>query len=117
LSIPAARVARELSERLGDDAVTAHHGSMPRDQRLAAEQRLKHGKLKALVATASLELGIDIGNVNLVCHLGSPRSIAAFLQAQACQNFWHRLPVGSSHRLRNKGCASSETATSLKTTI
>ena len=76
----AERVARELSERLGDGAVTAHHGSMARDQRLSAEQRLKHGNLKALVATASLELGIDIGDVNLVCQLGSPRSIAAFLQ-------------------------------------
>src|SRR6516164_9265611 len=76
----AERVARELSERLGDDAVTAHHGSMAKDQRLAAEQRLKHGKLKALVATASLELGIDIGDVDLVCQLGSPRSIASFLQ-------------------------------------
>ena len=76
----AERVARELSERLGGGAVTAHHGSMARDQRLSAEQRLKHGKLKALVATASLELGIDIGDVNLVCQLGSPRSIAAFLQ-------------------------------------
>jgi ATP-dependent helicase Lhr and Lhr-like helicase len=76
----AERVARELSERLGDGVVTAHHGSMARDQRLSAEQRLKHGKLKALVATASLELGIDIGDVNLVCQLGSPRSIAAFLQ-------------------------------------
>jgi ATP-dependent Lhr-like helicase len=76
----AERVARELSERLGDGAVTAHHGSMAKDQRLSAEQRLKHGKLKALVATASLELGIDIGDVNLVCQLGSPRSIAGFLQ-------------------------------------
>ena len=76
----AERVARELSERLGDGVVTAHHGSMARDQRLLAEQRLKHGKLKALVATASLELGIDIGDVNLVCQLGSPRSIATFLQ-------------------------------------
>jgi ATP-dependent helicase Lhr and Lhr-like helicase len=76
----AERVARELSERLGDGVVTAHHGSMARDQRLSAEQKLKHGKLKALVATASLELGIDIGGVNLVCQLGSPRSIAAFLQ-------------------------------------
>src|SRR3974390_2176928 len=76
----AERVARELSQRLGDDAVTAHHGSMAKDQRLLAEQRLKHGKLKALVATASLELGIDIGDVDLVCQLGSPRSIASFLQ-------------------------------------
>jgi ATP-dependent Lhr-like helicase len=76
----AERVAREVSERLGDDAVTAHHGSMAKEQRLSAEQRLKYGKLKALVATASLELGIDIGDVDLVCQLGSPRSIAGFLQ-------------------------------------
>ena len=76
----AERVARELSERLGEGAVTAHHGSMAKAHRLAAEQKLKHGKLKALVATASLELGIDIGDVDLVCQLGSPRSIASFLQ-------------------------------------
>ena len=76
----AERVAREVSERLGDGAVTAHHGSMAKEQRLSAEQRLKYGKLKALVATASLELGIDIGDVDLVCQLGSPRSIASFLQ-------------------------------------
>ena len=59
---------------------TAHHGSMAKEQRLDAEQRLKGGELKALVATASLELGIDIGDVDLVCQLGSPRSIASFLQ-------------------------------------
>ncbi len=76
----AERVARQLSERLGEQAVTAHHGSMAKEHRLAAEQRLKHGGLKALVATASLELGIDIGDVDLVCQLGSPRSIASFLQ-------------------------------------
>ena len=58
----------------------AHHGSMAKERRLAAEQRLKRGELKALVATASLELGIDIGDVNLVCQIGSPRSIATFLQ-------------------------------------
>jgi ATP-dependent Lhr-like helicase len=63
----AERVARALSERLGGGSVTAHHGSMAKDHRLAAEQKLKHGKLKALVATASLELGIDIGDVDLVC--------------------------------------------------
>jgi ATP-dependent Lhr-like helicase len=74
------RVTRQLSERLGADRVTAHHGSLAKEQRLDAEQRLKHGKLKALVATASLELGIDIGEVDLVCQLGSPRSIATFLQ-------------------------------------
>ena len=60
--------------------MTAHHGSLAKEQRLDAEQRLKHGKLKALVATASLELGIDIGEVDLVCQIGSPRSIASFLQ-------------------------------------
>ncbi|HEY1363762.1 MAG TPA: DEAD/DEAH box helicase, partial [Xanthobacteraceae bacterium] len=74
------RVARRLSERLGEAAVAAHHGSLAKELRLDAEQRLKHGKLRALVATASLELGIDIGEVDLVCQLGSPRSIASFLQ-------------------------------------
>src|SRR5262249_22874951 len=76
----AERATRQLSDRLGEDEVTAHHGSLAKEQRLDAEQRLKHGKLKALVATASLELGIDIGEVDLVCQLGSPRSIASFLQ-------------------------------------
>ncbi len=76
----AERIARELTDRLGDEAVTAHHGSMAKELRLSAEQRLKRGELKALVATASLELGIDIGDVNLVCQIGSPRSIATFLQ-------------------------------------
>jgi len=76
----AERVARHLSERLGSENVTAHHGSLAREQRLDAEQRLKRGALKALVATASLELGIDIGEVDLVCQLGSTRSIATFLQ-------------------------------------
>jgi ATP-dependent Lhr-like helicase len=76
----AERVTRQLSERIGAEHVTAHHGSLAKEQRLDAEQRLKHGKLKALVATASLELGIDIGEVDLVCQLGSPRSIASFLQ-------------------------------------
>ncbi len=76
----AERIARELTERLGERAVTAHHGSMAKELRLSAEQRLKGGELKALVATASLELGIDIGDVDLVCQIGSPRSIATFLQ-------------------------------------
>ena len=76
----AERVTRRLSELLGDANVAAHHGSLAKEQRLDAEQRLKNGKLKALVATASLELGIDIGDVDLVCQLGSPRSIASFLQ-------------------------------------
>ena len=74
------RVTRQLSERLDGNRVTAHHGSLAKEQRLDAEQRLKGGQLKALVATASLELGIDIGDVDLVCQLGSPRSIATFLQ-------------------------------------
>jgi ATP-dependent Lhr-like helicase len=76
----AERATRQLSERLGEQQVTAHHGSLAKEQRLDAEQRLKRGSLKALVATASLELGIDIGEVDLVCQLGSPRSIANFLQ-------------------------------------
>ena len=76
----AERVSRHLGERLGDENIAAHHGSLAREQRLMAEQRLKSGELSALVATASLELGIDIGDVNLVCQLGSTRSIASFLQ-------------------------------------
>ena len=76
----AERLARHLTERLGHGHVTAHHGSMARESRLEAEARLKRGELRALVATASLELGIDIGEVDLVCQLASPRSIAAFLQ-------------------------------------
>src|SRR5204863_5288673 len=63
----AERLARHLSERLGEDAVTAHHGSLAKDARLDAETRLKNGALRAIVATASLELGIDIGHVDLVC--------------------------------------------------
>ncbi|HSN31609.1 MAG TPA: DEAD/DEAH box helicase, partial [Ideonella sp.] len=76
----AERCARHLAERLGEEHVTAHHGSLAREHRLAAEQRLKAGQLKALVATSSLELGIDIGDVDLVCQLGSPRSISVLRQ-------------------------------------
>ncbi|HEY0761956.1 MAG TPA: DEAD/DEAH box helicase [Pyrinomonadaceae bacterium] len=76
----AERVARHLGERVGEENIAAHHGSLAREQRLMAEQRLKSGELSALIATASLELGIDIGDVNLVCQLGSTRSIASFLQ-------------------------------------
>ena len=76
----AERLARHLSERLGEDVVTAHHGSLSKEKRLDAERRLKSGQLKALVATASLELGIDIGHVDLVCQIGSPHRIATLLQ-------------------------------------
>ena len=74
------RVAHHLEERLGDEAVLAHHGSLSRRIRQDAERRLKSGELRAVVATASLELGIDVGTVDLVCQIGSPRSIAVALQ-------------------------------------
>ncbi|SAK93287.1 DEAD/H associated [Caballeronia fortuita] len=76
----AERAARHLTERLGKESVAAHHGSLAREHRLDAEQRLKRGELRVLIATASLELGIDIGDVDLVCQIGSPGSIGAFLQ-------------------------------------
>ncbi|MBT8445797.1 MAG: DEAD/DEAH box helicase, partial [Gammaproteobacteria bacterium] len=76
----AERLARALSERLGEEHITSHHGSMARDKRLSAERRLKNGELKALVATASLELGIDIGDVDLVCQIGATRTLSTLLQ-------------------------------------
>jgi ATP-dependent Lhr-like helicase len=76
----AERVAHQLGERLGEDRVAAHHGSLSRERRQRVEARLRAGALKALVATASLELGIDIGPVELVCQIGSPRSFATFIQ-------------------------------------
>lgn len=74
------RLALALSDRLGEGCVSAHHGSMSKDHRHSAEQNLKQGNLKVLVATASMELGIDVGSVDLVVQFSSPRSIATFLQ-------------------------------------
>jgi ATP-dependent helicase Lhr and Lhr-like helicase len=76
----AERVAHHLGERLGEERVAAHHGSLAKERRLRIEQRLKAGEMRALVATASLELGIDVGSVDLVCQIGSPRAVTTFLQ-------------------------------------
>ncbi len=84
----AERVVLHLSERLGEDQVATHHGSLARKLRLAAERKLKNGEIRALVATASLELGIDIGSVDLVCHISSPRSIAVTLQRFGRSGHW-----------------------------
>jgi len=84
----AERVAQALGERLGEGAVLPHHGSLSRRLRLEAEQRLKRGELRAVVATASLELGIDIGTVDLVCQMGSPRSISVALQRIGRAGHW-----------------------------
>ena len=84
----AERVTHNLAQRLGDDAVAAHHGSLSRKTRLIAEHQLKTGALRALVATASLELGIDIGTVDLVCQIGSPRAIAAGVQRIGRAGHW-----------------------------
>lgn len=84
----AERMTHELRERLGADAVLAHHGSLARDARLEAERRLRAGEVSAMVATASLELGIDIGTVELVCQLGSPRSLSAAVQRIGRSGHW-----------------------------
>ncbi|HTL27908.1 MAG TPA: helicase-related protein, partial [Tepidisphaeraceae bacterium] len=91
----AERIAFNLTERLGEDAVAAHHGSLSRKLRLNAERRLKNGELKALVATASLELGIDVGAIDLVCNIGSPRAIAVALQRVGRAGHWRgAIPKG-----------------------
>ena len=82
------RMAHHLGERLGKEAVAAHHGSLSRKLRLNAERKLKAGEIRALVATASLELGIDIGSVDLVCQIGTPRSISAALQRIGRAGHW-----------------------------
>jgi ATP-dependent helicase Lhr and Lhr-like helicase len=76
----AERIAHNLAERLGEASVGAHHGSLSKERRLALETRLKAGEMRAIVATASLELGIDVGTVDLVCQIGSPRATTTFLQ-------------------------------------
>jgi ATP-dependent Lhr-like helicase len=91
----AERIAHCLADRLGEDAVAAHHGSLSRKLRLHAESRLRNGQLRALVATASLELGIDVGHIDLVCHIGSPRSIAVMLQRVGRAGHWRgAIPKG-----------------------
>src|SRR3984885_14079762 len=91
----AERVAHNLGERLGQDNVAAHHGSLSRKLRLAAEKKLKEGQIRALVATASLELGIDVGSVDLVCQISSPRAIAIGLQRIGRAGHWRgAIPKG-----------------------
>src|SRR5580692_4101094 len=84
----AERLAHHLAALLGEDAVASHHGSLSRIRRLAVESKLKAGEIRALVATASLELGIDIGTVDLVCQIGSPRSISVALQRAGRAGHW-----------------------------
>ncbi len=84
----AERISHQLGELLGEESVAAHHGSLSRKLRLEAERKLKEGEVKVLVATASLELGIDIGTVDLVCHISSPRSIAVALQRVGRSGHW-----------------------------
>ena len=91
----AERITMNLAKRLGEEFVATHHGSLSRKTRLAAENKLKNGEIKALIATASLELGIDIGFVDLVCQIGSPRSISATLQRIGRAGHWRgAIPKG-----------------------
>jgi ATP-dependent Lhr-like helicase len=91
----AERLTHHLGERIGADLVAAHHGSLSRRLRLDAERRLKAGELRVLVATASLELGIDIGSIDLVCQIGSPRSISAAVQRIGRAGHWRgAIPKG-----------------------
>jgi ATP-dependent Lhr-like helicase len=84
----AERVAHNLGERIGEENVAAHHGSLSRKLRLAAEKKLKEGQVRVLVATASLELGIDVGTVDLVVQINSPRAIAVTLQRVGRSGHW-----------------------------
>src|SRR6202163_786445 len=91
----AERVAHHLASLLGEDAVASHHGSLSRHRRLAVEGKLKAGEIRALVATASLELGIDIGTVDLVCQISSPRAISVGLQRIGRAGHWRgAIPKG-----------------------
>jgi ATP-dependent Lhr-like helicase len=83
------RIAHHLGKMIGEDKVAAHHGSLSRKIRLEVESRLKNGELKVIVATASLELGIDIGTIDLVCQIGSPRAISIALQRVGRAGHWH----------------------------
>jgi len=89
------RLAFRMGELLGEENVAAHHGSLSRKLRLEAERKLKQGEIRLLVATASLELGIDIGNVDLVCQINSPRAIAAAMQRVGRAGHWRgAIPKG-----------------------
>ncbi len=98
----AERVAHHLAERLGEEVVASHHGSLARKIRLNAERRLKSGELKVLVATASLQLGIDVGHVDLVIQIGTPRSIAVALQRVGRAGHWP-----TPQRAQNRGAPGS----------